>query len=91
MSYFVWLCLSVIAFIYFIFTQIVCKQLGFKSGVAYGTVDVTFMPSWIIDMNCTGTEKSLEYCVKGQWGRPVRSCKPAYALCYKKSMHKFLQ
>lgn len=66
--------------------EIVCKQLGFRGGAAYGTVNETFMPSWIIDMNCTGTEKSLEECAKGPWGRPVRSCKPAYALCYSKGI-----
>ncbi|XP_060571753.1 deleted in malignant brain tumors 1 protein-like isoform X2 [Ruditapes philippinarum] len=65
---------------------IVCRQLGFKGGAAYGTVNETFMPSWIIDMNCTGTEKSLEQCAKGPWGQPVRSCKPAYALCYQKGI-----
>ena len=54
--------------------------------MAYGTVNETFMPSWIVDMNCTGTEKTLEDCVKEPWGQPVRSCKPAYALCYQTGM-----
>jgi len=52
--------------------------------VAYGTVNETFMPSWIINMNCTGEETSLEQCAKKPWGQPSRSCKPAYVLCYKK-------
>ena len=41
-------------------------------------------------MNCTGKETSLEHCVKGKWGRPVRSCKPAYVLCYQNSMYTAL-
>ena len=40
------------------------------------------MPIWITDMNCTGKEKSLDECVIKPWGHPVRSCKPAYVLCY---------
>jgi len=64
--------------------QVVCRQLGFVGGVAYGTVNETFMPSWIMDMNCTGEETSLEQCAKKPWGQPSRSCKPAYVLCYKK-------
>ena len=62
--------------------DIVCKQLGFKGGSDYGTVNETFMPIWITDMNCTGKEKSLDECVIKPWGHPVRSCKPAYVLCY---------
>ena len=67
-----------------------CKQLGFKGGSKYGTVQETFMPSWIVDMNCTGKEKSLEQCAKKPWGRPVRSCKPAFALCFKIGVFSFL-
>ena len=65
--------------------QVVCRQLGFVGGLAYGTVNKTFMPSWIMDMNCTGEETSLEQCAKKPLGQPLYiDCKPAYAICYKK-------
>ncbi|XP_052276945.1 deleted in malignant brain tumors 1 protein-like isoform X3 [Dreissena polymorpha] len=65
---------------------VVCKQLKFKAGKAYGTVNETLTPHWIIDMNCTGSESSLQECAKQPWGQPSRSCKPAYALCYNKEV-----
>ncbi|WAR00368.1 LOW QUALITY PROTEIN: DMBT1-like protein, partial [Mya arenaria] len=66
--------------------RVVCRQLNFTGGQAYGTVNETFKPSWIMDMNCTGEEKSLKDCAKKPWGQPSRSCKPAYALCYNKGI-----
>ena len=66
--------------------KVACKQMGFAGGRAYGTVNETLRPIWITKLNCSGNEKSLEECVHDadSWGHPVHSCRPAYALCFKK-------
>jgi len=50
-------------------------------------VTVPKMPYWLVDLECTGQEGSLENCSFRQWGEPRRfssqRCDPAYVLCYR--------
>lgn len=70
---------------------VVCKELnqGFIGGKAYGTVNETLRPIWITKLNCSGNERSLKDCVydPNSLGDAVYSCRPAYALCYRRSKY----
>ncbi|XP_033749618.1 deleted in malignant brain tumors 1 protein-like isoform X1 [Pecten maximus] len=68
--------------------RVVCRERGFVDGKAYGTVNETLRPIWITQLNCSGKESSLESCVgeSDSWGRPMHSCRAAYALCFNKSV-----
>lgn len=66
--------------------NILCKQSGFAGGVAFGTPrNSSFELVWYSDVNCTGGEASIAYCVKND--TVSRSCRnsatSAGALCYK--------
>ncbi|XP_071095519.1 uncharacterized protein [Haliotis cracherodii] len=64
-------------------SNVVCKQLGFRGGVTFGTTSArTDLPVWITSVNCTGQETSLDQCVSSVWGVPRGSCYPANVLCY---------
>lgn len=66
--------------------NVTCKQLGrgFVGGVAFGPVNTTDLPFWLVDISCKGGEKSIEDCSFTQWGEPLlTTCKAAYVLCYK--------
>ncbi|XP_052098351.1 deleted in malignant brain tumors 1 protein-like [Mytilus californianus] len=69
---------------------VLCKELnqGFIGGKAYGTVNETLRPIWITKLNCSGIERSLKNCVydENSWGDAVYSCRPAYALCYRRNV-----
>ncbi len=76
---------------------VICKDLGFtdatgkalaegEAAVRFGTIDIVAAGGnyfWLDDLQCAGSEASLEDCTKSEWG--VHNCGPSEALgvtCY---------
>ncbi|XP_069138032.1 scavenger receptor cysteine-rich type 1 protein M130-like [Argopecten irradians] len=46
-------------------SQVLCRQLGYRGGVALGTQEVRtrYNPIWLSNVNCTGHENAIQECV----------------------------
>ncbi|XP_041368790.1 deleted in malignant brain tumors 1 protein-like [Gigantopelta aegis] len=52
--------------------NVTCKMMGYKYGVSHGSESTTLkgLAFWVTDVNCTGTETSLDQC-SIKWGKSV--------------------
>ncbi|CAE1178035.1 DMBT1 [Acanthosepion pharaonis] len=48
--------------------QVVCKMLGYVDGSASRTFQAGTGPIWLDQVECQGSEASIEQCVRNRWG-----------------------